>query len=74
MKFFSTRDLHIIIMDLSKHSLSSPVSAYGHSLVHAVGVPGNDVVELIGHPSRPGHIGDTEGRGTYITWALSVLL
>lgn len=38
------------------------VTSNGHALVHPVSVVGNDVVEFIGHTTRPRHIGHTVKR------------
>eukprot|EP00123_Amoebidium_parasiticum_P009668 comp19635_c0_seq1/m.23182 comp19635_c0_seq1/g.23182 ORF comp19635_c0_seq1/g.23182 comp19635_c0_seq1/m.23182 type:complete len:487 (+) comp19635_c0_seq1:1309-2769(+) len=37
------------------------VTANGNALKHTVGVAGNDVVELVGHATRPRHIGHRAG-------------
>lgn len=37
-------------------SSSSPIPSNGHSLVDSIGSAGDDVVELVGHPSRARHV------------------
>ncbi len=43
---------------VDKGGAGVPITANGHALVDAVGVLGDDVVQLVGHAARLGHVAD----------------